>query len=59
MIPKQHQPGKWRLIVDLSHPKGASMNDGIEADLCSLSYVSIDDAACFSDPPERKGDGPG
>ena len=44
VIPKQHQPGKWRLIVDLSHPKGASVNDGIEQDLCSLSYASIDDA---------------
>ena len=22
VIPKPHQPGKWRLIVDLSHPKG-------------------------------------
>lgn len=30
VIPKNHQPGKWRLIVDLSHPKGASVNDGIE-----------------------------
>lgn len=44
VIPKSHQPGKWRLIVDLSHPKGASVNDGIERDLCSLSYVSVDDA---------------
>ena len=44
VIPKPHQPGKWRLIVDLSYQKGASVNDGIESDLCSLSYVSIDDA---------------
>ncbi len=22
VIPKPHQPGKWRLIVDLSHPEG-------------------------------------
>ena len=27
-----HQPGKWRLIVDLSHPKGKSVND-VQADL--------------------------
>lgn len=44
VIPKQHQQGKWRLIVDLSHPKGFSINDGIEPELCSLSYASIDDA---------------
>ena len=30
-IPKSHQPGKWQLIVDLSHPKGYSVNDGIES----------------------------
>ncbi len=29
VIPKPHQPGKWRLIVDLSRPVGASVNDGI------------------------------
>ena len=22
LVPKSHQPGKWRLIVDLSHPRG-------------------------------------
>ena len=45
VIPKPHQPGKWRLIVDLSHPAGHSVNDGIEPEVCSLSYASIDDAA--------------
>ena len=44
VIPKRHQPGKWRLITDLSHPPGASVNDGIEPELCSLSYTSVDDA---------------
>ena len=44
VIPKNHQPGKWRLIVDLSHPRGASVNDGIEKELCSLKYVSVDEA---------------
>ena len=38
VIPKKH-PGKWRLIVDLSHPRGRSVNDGIEKELCSLSYT--------------------
>lgn len=46
IIPKPHQPGKWRLITDLSHPCGTSVNDGIESQLCSLSYVSVDDAVC-------------
>ncbi len=45
VIPKPHQPGKWRLIVDLSYPKGRSVNDGIDPALCSLVYASIDDAA--------------
>ena len=29
VIPKSSQPGKWRLIVDLSHPEGRSVNDFI------------------------------
>ena len=28
VIPKSSQPGKWRLIVDLSSPEGKSVNDG-------------------------------
>ena len=43
VIPKGHTPGKWRLIVDLSSPTGNSVNDGIAPDLCSLSYISVDD----------------
>ena len=35
VIPKNHQPDKWRLIIDLSHPKNYSVNDGIPKDLCS------------------------
>ena len=44
VIPKLHQPGKWRLIVDLSAPRGFSVNDGIPLELCSLSYASVDEA---------------
>ena len=44
VIPKSHQLNKWRLITDLSHPLEASVNDGIPPVLCSLSYVTIDDA---------------
>ena len=42
VIPKKSKPGKWRLIIDLSSPMGWSVNDGIEKELCSMSYVSID-----------------
>ena len=31
--------GGWRLIVDLSSPKGASVNEGIDTALCSLNIV--------------------
>ena len=44
VIPKNCQPGKWCLIVDLSHPTGHSVNDGIPSPLYSLSYISVDDA---------------
>ena len=44
VIPKS-EPGKWRLILDLSSPVGSSVNDGIDKELCSLSYMSIDDVA--------------
>ncbi len=37
------EPGKWRLIVDLSLSTGASVNDGIDPTLCSLTYVRVDD----------------
>ena len=47
VIPKPHQPGKWRLIVDLSHPKGHSVNDGVDPGLCSLTYASVDAAAAM------------
>ena len=47
VIPKKHQPGKWRLIVDLSSPKGASTNDFVSPALCSLSYASVEDAAVY------------
>lgn len=47
VIPKPHQPGKWRLITDLSSPPGSSVNDGVDPGLCSLSYASTDDAVCI------------
>ena len=47
LIPKKNKPGKWRLIVDLSSPMDASVNDGISPDLASLSYASIDHLAAL------------
>ena len=46
VIPTKHQPGKWRLIVDLSHPSGHSVNDGIPKPLCSLTYIAVDLCIC-------------
>ena len=43
VIPKGSS-GRWHLIVDLSAPEGYSVNDGIREDLCSLKYVTVDDA---------------
>ena len=43
IISKNHQPGKWRLIVDLSHPAGVSMNDGKEPEMCT-HYTSMNEA---------------
>ncbi len=41
-VPKKHTD-KWRLILDLSHPKGQSVNDGIDHTSCSLTYIKVDD----------------
>ena len=37
VIPKS-QPGKWRLIIDLSGPEGRSVNDGLNQS-CTLSNI--------------------
>ena len=44
VIPKGSS-GKWRLIVDMSAPSGASVNDSIGESVSSLSYVGVSDAA--------------
>ena len=43
VIPKKGQPGKWRLIVDLSSPTGQSVNDGINSEEWSLHYITLDE----------------
>lgn len=41
VIPKEGQPGKWRLIVDLSSPRGSSVNDGIFGDELTMQYIRL------------------
>ncbi|XP_066450415.1 hatching enzyme 1.2-like [Eleutherodactylus coqui] len=43
VVPKK-EPNKFRLIHHLSYPKGASVNDGIDPELCSVVYTSFDAA---------------
>ncbi len=47
LIPKPHQSGRWRLIVDLSSPHGESVKDAIPADPCRMYYSSVLDAAAL------------
>ena len=44
VILKNHWQDSWHLITDLSHPSGRSENDGISSELCTLTYVTNDDA---------------
>ena len=44
VIPKSHQPNKWRFIVDLSHPVRLSVNDSIPKYLSAIQYITIDNA---------------
>ncbi|XP_054839956.1 uncharacterized protein LOC129332750 [Eublepharis macularius] len=43
VVPKK-APGEFRLIHHLSFPKGASVNDAIPEELCSVRYTSFDQA---------------
>ena len=45
VVPKGHNTGKWRLITDLSFTQGQSVNDGIDATLCSMAYITVDNVA--------------
>lgn len=46
LVPKK-EPQKFRLIHHLSYPAGGSVNDGIDPELCSVSYASFDAAVCW------------
>ena len=41
VIPKGHTSGKCCIITNLSHPPAASINDGIDCELCTLLYVTV------------------
>ena len=43
VIPQKHQPGKWRLILNLFSPDGHSVNDGIRKDPFTVQYMKVDD----------------
>ena len=54
LVPKNHQPGKWRLIIDLSFPRGRSVNDGIELGLglgTALWTAAVFELLCHSRAP--------
>lgn len=44
MVPKSHSSAQWCMKVDLSAPAGHSINNGINAERCSLKYASVNDA---------------
>ena len=44
VIPKA-ELGRWCLILDLSSPKGNSVNHGIAKELCTVSYTTVDEVA--------------
>ncbi|KAM4034620.1 uncharacterized protein ACNLHF_021282 [Anomaloglossus baeobatrachus] len=46
VVPKK-EPGKFRLIHHLSHPKGLSVNNGIPESDASVTFVSFDKAVAL------------
>lgn len=45
LIPKPSQLGRFRLIVDISAPRGDGVNDAINHGHCSLHYISVKEVA--------------
>ena len=43
--PQGNNTGMWRLITDESYPPAYSVNDGIDPDLCSLTYCTVEQVA--------------
>ena len=46
VVPKK-EPNKFRLIHHLSFPKGGSVNDAIDPEACTVSYISFDAAVAW------------
>ena len=46
LIPKS-EPNQWKMIIDLSFPAGASVDDFIPGIVVSVKYASVDDAIGF------------
>jgi hypothetical protein len=46
LVPKK-EAGKFRLIHDLSFPKGSAVNDGIPTDFRSVQYELLDNAIAY------------
>ena len=42
VVPKK-KPGKWQVIVNLSRPRNASVNDFIKREFTHVAYSSVDD----------------
>jgi len=47
VIPKKGQPGKWRLIVELSSHHGLSVNDVIDPNEFTLQDITFDQIICM------------
>ena len=45
---KKGSSDKVRLILDLSQPRGKSVNEGIMDEYCSVKYVSFDEAVSLA-----------
>ena len=48
LVPKGHDRNAWKMIDDLSYPREQNVNDCIPSSLCSLSYLSVDDAVDYT-----------
>ena len=44
VIPKNHHQDNWCLNTNFFHLSGSGVNDGISSELCTLTYVNIDNA---------------
>ena len=57
IILKSGQPGKWGLIVNISSQKGARVNAGIEAEVCSLHYLHLGSGSAGNEETGKRNEG--